>query len=757
MCFGNNSGTACPVHHTHTHTHKCPAMVCRAALATLLWLSAAPWLPAVAGGTLAPPAGQECQTKCGSVDIPYPFGYGPDHCMRSEFLIQCNDTGNGVFKPFLGTTNVEVLDISLRSGQARVLNNISDYCYDASSQEMKPSEWYWDLKGTLFTFSDTANKFTVVGCRTLAYIGDSTDDAAAYTTGCVSMCRPHDTAALINSSCSGMGCCLTAIPAGLQYYQVWFDRRLSANNSKSPCSYAVLMESSNFTFSTNYVTSSSELLHRQVPVVLEWVVGYDGCEIASKCVSSNSQCITRGRGGYICNCTEGFEGNPYLPDGCKDINECDDPTKYPCFGECFNTNGSFTCSCPAGTRGNASIQACQKDPFPPGARLAVGIVACFLVGLVIFLAIEVFCHKQRNKRQGYFEEHGGQMLSRILKTEGNIDFTFFNRGEILKATRNFHKSNIIGEGAHGSVYKAVLTVGGATTTVAVKRCKQIDKSRTEEFVQELVILCRVSHPNVVKLLGCCLHFEAPMLVYEFVRNGTLNDLLHHGGRTTPKQRVTLATRLRIAAEAAAALAHLHAPPHTTFHGDVKPENILLGEGWAAKVSDFGCSTLDDGVQVAPKGTLAYLDPEFLQDFQITDRNDVYSLGVVLMELLTRTKPPAKEQKNLRIRFQESIENGTLGELLDADIVGEEEGALGVIYEAAELARRCTAVPGKTRPAMGQVADELRRLSNRMPERANALQDLEVPGYDDGFASTESETTGFYSLGSKAALSTELAR
>jgi serine/threonine protein kinase len=151
----------------------------------------------------------------------------------------------------------------------------------------------------------------------------------------------------------------------------------------------------------------------------------------------------------------------------------------------------------------------------------------------------------------------------------------------------------------------------------VKRCKQIDKSRTEEFVQELVILCRVNHPNIVKLLGCCLHFEAPMLVYEFVQNGTLNDLLH-GKR---RRHVTLATRLMITAEAAEALAHLHSPPHTTLHGD-KPENILLREDWVAKVTDFGCSTLDDNVQVVPKGTLAYRDPEFLQDFQIADKTDV---------------------------------------------------------------------------------------------------------------------------------------
>uniref|UniRef100_A0A0A9B699 Protein kinase domain-containing protein n=1 Tax=Arundo donax TaxID=35708 RepID=A0A0A9B699_ARUDO len=374
--------------------------------------------------------------------------------------------------------------------------------------------------------------------------------------------------------------------------------------------------------------------------------------------------------------------------------------------------------------------------------------AGLLVALIAFLVTEVFLHKRSNKRQGYFEEHGGQMLSRILKTEGNITFTFYDRGDIVKATRNFHKANIVGEGAHGTVYKAVLGVG--TATVAVKRCKQIDKSRTMEFVQELVILCRVSHPNIVRLLGCCLHFEAPMLVYEFVPNGTLNDLLH--GRR-PGCRVTLATRLRIATEAADAIAYLHAPPHTTLHGDVKPDNILLGDGWVAKVSDFGCSTIDDNIQVVPKGTLAYLDPEFMQDFQLTEKSDVYSFGVVLVELLTGMKPLPKEQKNLTKLFQESMWNGTIGELLDTDIV--EEGTMGVIHQAAELASRCIAVPGTERPAMGRVADELRRLSDILPESSEALQALE--GHRYSYTATESETTGFYSLGSKAALSTELAR
>lgn len=370
--------------------------------------------------------------------------------------------------------------------------------------------------------------------------------------------------------------------------------------------------------------------------------------------------------------------------------------------------------------------------------------------LIAFLATEVMLHKRSNKRQGYFEQHGGQMLLNFLKSDGNISFTFYDRGELLKATRNFSDAKRIGEGAHGAVYKAILS-GSNDTTLAVKRCKQIDPSRKQEFVQELVILCRVNHPNVVRLLGCCLHFEAPMLVYEFLQNGTLDRLLH--GR--PKRRVMLATRLRISAETAEALAHLHSPPHPILHGDVKPENILLGDGWVAKVSDFGCSTIDDNIQVVPKGTLAYLDPEFLQDFQLTDKTDVYSFGVVLMELLTGKKPLPKQQTNLAIKFQEGMENGTLLDLLDTDVIKEGSSAMGVIHQAAELASRCTAVPGKERPAMGEVADELRKLSDIMPEGAEALQALEGHWYSS--TANETETTGFYGIGSKAALSTELAR
>jgi serine/threonine protein kinase len=135
------------------------------------------------------------------------------------------------------------------------------------------------------------------------------------------------------------------------------------------------------------------------------------------------------------------------------------------------------------------------------------------------------------------------------------------------------------------------------------------------------------------------------------------------------------------------------------------------------VSDFGCSTINGNVQVVPKGTLAYLDPEFLQDRQITEKTDVYSFGIVLIELLTGKDPLAEEWKKLTVMFQNSMRNGTLGDLLDADIV--QEWSMGLIYEAAKLVSRCIAAPGKTRPDMRQVAKELRGFSDEMPESSEA--------------------------------------
>ncbi|XAR55804.1 Non-specific serine/threonine protein kinase, partial [Bertholletia excelsa] len=497
--------------------------------------------------------------------------------------------------------------------------------------------------------------------------------------------------------------------------------------SFDPCSYAFLGEHDRFRFQGVSDFSNTTFVNRikkTVPVVLDWVIANLSCEEARKTNSilcqQNSFCINSDIGfrGYRCRCHAGFEGNPYLSPGCKDIDECVDSNSNDCDANaiCINTPGSFNCTCKDGYTGDGrkNRHGCMKEGSQfPVIKFSLGLSLGFL-SLLIGITWLYFSVKRRKLiklREKFFQQNGGLLLKqRISSIEGVVESSkIFTAEELEKATNNYADDRILGTGGYGVVYKGVLS---ENQVVAIKKSRIMDETQIEHFINEVVILTQVNHRNVVKLLGCCLETEVPLLVYEYVSNGTLFHHLHKGGDSW----LSWDNRLRIAAEAAGALAYLHsAASMPIIHRDVKSANILLDNNYTAKISDFGASRLIplDQTQVTTlvQGTFGYLDPEYLHTSQLTEKSDVYSFGVVLAELLTGNRPLSperpEEERNLAIHFITSVKENRLFQILEPRLV--REGTLEQLQAAAELVRRCLRIAGEDRPTMKEVAIELESL------------------------------------------------
>ncbi|XP_058110516.1 wall-associated receptor kinase 2-like isoform X3 [Magnolia sinica] len=699
-----------------------------------------------------------CPDKCGNVEIPYPFGIG-DSCNIGVggFNITCNDSAYDPPKPFKG--GLEVLDISLVSGLMRISGYVCWQCFNETGGVVSTSRRRLNLNSSSsFTFSETHNKFVAIGCDTHAYIIGSL--GRNFTSGCMSFCS--DTYSMIDGDCSGIGCCQTSIPKAFKRYEVDFDSNTQHQNvlSFNPCSFAFLVDQNAFSFKASDLNRLNR--SQTMPVVLDWGIGNESCEIARKdattfaCVSEHSTCYDSTNGeGYRCNCSKGYQGNPYLSGGCQDINECEENhEKKLCEHNCINLPGSYYCSCQKGYKVLQDDERyCTKNKSVVFAVLmGVGIG----VSLLLLLIGGFWSYWARRKRrlikqkEKFFQQNGGFLLEEKRQSFAET-FKIFTREELQMATNNYDKSQIVGQGGFGTVYKGILR---NNKMVAVKKSKIVDKTQIEQFINEVHILSQISHRNIVKLLGCCLEEEVPILVYEFISNGTLSEHIHGDGFASS---LSLENRLRIATETAGALYYLHSIASAPiFHRDVKSANVLLDNNFTAKVSDFGASRLVrlDQTQVTTlvMGTWGYLDPEYHQTGQLTAKSDVYGFGMILLELLTGERPisstRSEEYKSLSRYFLSSMKENRLFEILEDRV--RDEGGEEELMAVAQLAKRCLKHKGEERPTMKEVVVELERLrSHEHPWEPNNHEEIEIllGETSQGHASNSTYSTCEYSVDS----------
>nr|XP_043618577.1 U-box domain-containing protein 35-like [Erigeron canadensis] len=301
-------------------------------------------------------------------------------------------------------------------------------------------------------------------------------------------------------------------------------------------------------------------------------------------------------------------------------------------------------------------------------------------------------------------EHPEEKQQDLKSMEQNqFRYRRYTIDEIEKATELFTESRKIGEGGYGPVFKGTLD----NQLVAIKVLRPDAAQGRSQFQQEVEVLSCMRHPNMVLLLGACPEYCC--LVYEYMANGSLEDRLLRRGNTPP---LPWQVRFKIAAEIATGILFLHqTKPEPIVHRDLKPGNILLDRNFMSKISDVGLARLlpasvtEDVTQyrmTSAAGTMCYIDPEYQQTGMLGVKSDVYSLGIMLLQLIT-----ARPAMGLAHHVRRSIDKGTFDKMLDPTVRDwPVDEALGF----AKLSIQCAELRRKDRPDLGKVVlPELNRL------------------------------------------------
>lgn len=359
----------------------------------------------------------------------------------------------------------------------------------------------------------------------------------------------------------------------------------------------------------------------------------------------------------------------------------------------------------------------------------VGIIAAAAIGGVTFTAIIVgivlyYFSRGVVIKKKEDDPEGNEWAKNIKGTKG-IKVSMFEKSvskmklsDLMKATDNFNKNNIIGTGRTGTLYKALLPDG---CTLMVKRLQ--DSQRLEkEFVSEMNTLGNVKHGNLVPLMGFCMAKKERLVVYKFMENGTLYDQLH--GTEPEPRNMEWPLRLKIAIGAAKGLAWLHHNCNPRIiHRNISSKCILLDKDFQPKLSDFGLARLMNPIDThlstfvnGEFGDLGYVAPEYPRTLVATPKGDVYSFGVVLLELITGEKPthvsnaPESFKGSLVEWIMDLSTTSLLQSAIDKSLT--RKGFDNELTQFLKVACNCVSPTPKQRPTMFEVYQLLRAIGER---------------------------------------------
>ncbi|XP_074318833.1 wall-associated receptor kinase-like 2 [Silene latifolia] len=314
----------------------------------------------------------------------------------------------------------------------------------------------------------------------------------------------------------------------------------------------------------------------------------------------------------------------------------------------------------------------------------------------------------------HFIDNGSILLSKQIalsrgQNTGSTQLKILSVDEIEKATNNYDPNLVVGR-IQSTVFKGV--IDDQVVAVKVPRDFHLNHHLIELYLTEAATSMVMNHENLVKIYGGCLETFIPIMVYEYLPNGSLVQHLHSG-----KNRMKWSDRLTVATDIAYGLSYMHnAMSRPMVHRNVQSFSILLDQSFRAKLSNFGYSvTLTPG-ETAQKwpvlGSPGCIDPEYIETEQVTEKCDVYSFGVLLLELLTGKQPimMARYNNDLVDMFVFSVEDNEMMDMIDSELL--EQASDYEIRQVAGLALKCVAKKGDERPTMINVVQELWQMQDQ---------------------------------------------